>query len=509
MACASLYPMVKPKHLRSLITSGSNLAIELGYYKALLERSKEARRDEEVTTKWLDLALESLLHPIADKLWIPPQSDQDESNSSTSSDLSKQEDEGEKSSFTSEINQRPLPGSLRLLQGDSFSSIWSALKDTEEYRFDKKKVLKVCAKRGFHSATIFFLKELGRWAEAIDLAIMIDDRETFEKEVVMKRGRIAGAEEWTRIVFQSAHVHNYLADSDKRPEISADMIVKAMTKDIGARETVNFLTATHPTSEASSSIDTFLYALSAHVFQTLLREGEKGDERKRVVEKALKSVDAYLFSKKTPFYGAQISNVESIEKNAALTLASQGQGMAFSPSEQKMSSTPSSSPAPPVNPLSNVPFFTRVETARGGSEYNPSFVFSDSASSSSVAVASSSSATTSSTSQSTGKRSSSLPSSSSTSSVSSPTISSSPAIFFGETAPHWGVRTHFSASTPCPRCRLPLLDPRAGKLALFPDCPHAFHEMCVDEDACPECLFSSLSSLASLASPPSSLATLS
>ena len=583
LACASLYPMLKPRHLLPLIPSLSpdpptpssavSPSLELLYFKHLLEKSKSARMDAAITTQWLDLNLAHLLAPMGQHLWIEHKESNATNPSNTFTDATSQSTiiEGLEDSISIKV---PLPGSLPFLQGDSFASIWSALKSKEEYRFDRKKALEVCEKRGFHSGAIFLLKEMGHRSDAIDLAIAIDDKETFEKEVVMRRGCVAGEEEWSRIVYKSAFVHNYLAERDRRPDITADMVVRTMTREEGARETVSFLTMTDLPSSLLPSLDAFLYGLTPSFFQYLLIEGEKGDERKRIVEKALKAVDAHLFTKKTPFYAAQLANVETIEKNVSVAEVASAQhaqnSLAISPlssaspspatgsANQTSSSTHALTPhhghyghhgphgqQHQQNPLSTVPFFTKVETARGGSEFNPSFTFTgDSQSASSLsgglasgALSSSSNSKNTISSGSSASDSAAMAisanhpsligaigaigamgprhSSSSSSSVDASSgalpppalATSSPSSFFGDSAPHWGVRTHFSyfpsssssatpTPSPCPRCRLPLLDPRAGKLALFPNCSHAFHEMCVDEDACPSCLLSSLTSLA-------------
>jgi hypothetical protein len=438
----------------------------------------------------------------------------------------------------------------------------SALKDPSSFATrPSMSLLAVCMRYGFFQGALRLLLERQDYEDALDLAIDIDDVSYFQ-HILSLPGAITPSL-WPRIlkrvserVYLDKKEHEEseqalakqadMVDSYRpskpgpsRPNITPDMLVGLMSSAIGALETVQLLTFSSEAEagsddrrdsaklhalvdpkhqgqdipvgfgdyreekkeagpehaldgdSAESSLQAslafsqealahFLSLLSPMCFQQLLLDGVRQEEKQELVAKSLKAFDQSLWAKRSPFFGPQIANVEFIEK------ASVGQV---------------------ESPLRHVGFFQTTETARG-LEWSPTFVYPSATSGtklnqegikefgslSSVGGVMGPNGISSSLSLAAG-------SSLSTAAPSTGYPETLPTNFLGEYGAHWGVHTHFASDSVCLRCGLPLLDPRAGKIAIFDHCAHSFHETCVEEDACPECLLDQVQTLLPLSLP--------
>lgn len=289
--------------------------------------------------------------------------------------------------------------------------------------------------------------ELEMYDVALELCISVDDKTSFER-LLSITGAIS-AQDWPKILLKSSYVRELqLSESPVPLHISSDFLVIQMSSFVGPVETVTYLNEDLSASLSSSDeavryeayvSEQFISSISFSVFHQLLSDGKKGEKRKAVIARALKSFDQSMFTKRNIFFGPQIANVEFIER---------------------------ASVSAREHPLDHVPFFIKVETSKGV-DWSPSFVVSGP-----TATVTNDWNTT-----------------------DSATSTSATHSFLGEHGNHWGTHTHFSASSTCLRCGLPLLDQRAGKIAFFERCAHPYHDNCVEEDACPECLYASFHSL--------------
>jgi len=513
--CASLYPLLTPQNVLPIIASSSAIPsssdassthydvdsthLEYLYYKTLVEKHADCRQDEEIVLRWMELALSTALKPYRSQLFTDISRSQVYFISLHKHEKFHDERCGSGDGERFSLVSIPTPRSTSVAQdNDTCNMVWLAIRDRESYAVDRKEVLKLCIRNGFWKAALSLLLEMELYEDALELAIAVDDKITFDR-LLSVPGAIP-AHSWPRIVQRSAFVLSFLhhqlqaLESSKQSQahghegdalsITPDVLLKLMSSIVGPSEAISVLNSSDillsatPTPLPSSRIldqessdgtttsaicdesslleveamDAFISCISYGVMHQMLVDGMRGEKRREVVAKSMKSFDQNLWSKRTPFFGPQIANVEFIEKASAGSRE---------------------------NPLGDIPFFQRVETSLG-TDWNPSFVVSSSS------TASSSSAT------------SSIVSSTSSPAVSSSTLSmtsTATPTFFGDFGNHWGVHTRFSQNTICGRCGLPLLDARAGKVALFENCSHAYHEMCTEEEACPECVLSSFTSL--------------
>jgi hypothetical protein len=442
IACAQHYPIYMPHNIETLVPA-DNCHILQSYYASLMEKHAECRHDEILSARWLDLILESLLAPHQSKLFkkVPKKH---------IFRLKRLEMIG--SNQEGETSVELLPGCIPLLESDIFNGVWLALKDEEYFTFDRSEAYKICLRNGYFRGAMMLAFELEKYEDIQEISIATDDKSAFER-LLSYPGAIS-ARNWPFILIKAAHMHalfNHLEqpELDYAMQLTPSYLVSQMSHYVGPHETVNFLTCDMSGSVDSSEhafqvCETFLSSLPFNVFQQLLLDGKRGEKRKAVISRALKSFDQSMYTKRNAFFGPQISNVEFIEKASAGSRD---------------------------HPLDHVPFFQKVETSKG-IDWAPSFVSTTATAPNQMLAPATGIATT-----------------------------ATPS-FLGEHGNHWGVHAHFSATSTCLRCGLPLLDPRAGKVAFFDRCSHAYHDTCVEEDACPECLHSSFQTLLSASASP-------
>lgn len=409
---AARYPVIRPHNFERLLSTVESNTKELtmAYYNTLIERNSECRLDLKFTMPWIELLISSQCDPLHHLLFS-----QDESSPNTG------------------IPRRnalhvPIEASGILME---------ALKDTDSFLIDRTETLALCLKHGFFKGALKLMMDLGKFGAALELSIELDDGLAFES-LLTSIPSVIPAPSWPRVIKKVAMVQRFSPQfevantASNVVSIDPDWLVRMMSSVVGASETVDLLTNYESANDSkiSEALDSFVARLSPDVFQQILRDGIQGEQKRAVVAQSLKAFDQNVWSKRSIFFGPQITNVEFIEK------------MSVGARE---------------NPLGDIPFFSKVETSRGV-EYNPTFVIGGSSSTSIQG------------------------------SGVSPDSTNQISSFYGEYGSHWGLHLNFSKHTNCHRCGLPLLDPRAGKVALFEKCAHAFHETCVEEDACPECV---------------------